>query len=432
MFSLKLWRGGTAPGYMIALVLLLALAACSPAGTGKGSASPTTIAGTPVPVATATPGLAAWIAVTNVPAAVIALRFAPFNPSVAYLCADDGPAAPPLTATSRLYKSTDGGQSWQRVTSAPTLQPVPSPVSPPASLAGCRVFVDAHDASDVLLQETEIEPVGASFAVARALWRSRDGGGTWQQLASVDRTDGFDDLAVLGTRLIARSHPSFYGASPCDPSATPKPISTMLGSDDGGMTWHDLGQGIESQRYSPHDFAIAGNVLFAAADKVPATACDSSPIVSALWRSTDGGTSWSKVSGTPTAAIGRLSFTPKASGAGYYGVAGAGTQSGGFMPLYSSDSGASWRALPSPDSASSAEDAQLAVAPSGAVLVGRYDDSVSVIRPGDPHPSWNLYVAGGSGHSVAWQIVTGPSGAVLWSVSFYYGGPYLVEHLPLP
>jgi hypothetical protein len=177
--------------------------------------------------------------VAIVPPNTVSLQFAPCNPSVAYLCANDGPAAAPLTATSRFYKSVDGARSWQLVSGAPTLHPVPAPSY--GVLAACRVFVDASDANDVVLQQTEFDTEGAGYALTRALWRSRDGGQTWQQLAALDRTDGFDDLGVLGTRLVARPHPSVYGATRCDPTVIPKASSLVMGSDDGGLTWHDIG-----------------------------------------------------------------------------------------------------------------------------------------------------------------------------------------------
>jgi photosystem II stability/assembly factor-like uncharacterized protein len=369
--------------------------------------------------------------VTNTPSSTVSLLFAPSNPHVAYLCADDGQAAAPLTATSRLYKSVDGAQTWQRVSGAPTLHPVPSSFGGPA-LAGCRVFVDASDANDVFLQQTEIVPVGASFAIARALWRSRDGGQTWQRLTALDRTDGFEQLAVLGARLIARPHPSVYGAGRCDPSVTPKAYSYVLGSDDGGMTWHDIGQSIESQGYSPQGFAVAGNTLFAAADKVPTNECDFH-ITSALWQSTDVGNSWAKVA-APTALIGTPSFTLKADGSGYYGVTGASpsVDSDAYTPLYSSDSGTTWTALPAPPILHPGY-GQPIVAPGGAVLTdgngGLNNDNVYVLRPSEATPAWSVYAPGSSG---GWQVVLGPSGATLWSVSFNFSGPSVVKHLPLP
>ena len=408
------------------ILLLLGLAACG-ATTAPARPTPTR------PLATATPAPPTWTIVTNTPSSTISLKFASSNPSVAYLCAIDGPAAAPLTATARLYKSVDSGQSWQRVNTAPTLHPVPPAVSGGPPLAGCRVFVDASDATDVFLQQTEIEPVGASFAIARALWRSRDGGQTWQQIAALDSTDGFDDLAVLGARLIARPHPSVYGAGRCDPSVPPKAYSFVMGSDDGGVTWHDIGQGIESQGYSPHDFAVEGDSLFAAADKVPATACSAAPIVSALWKSSDAGNSWAKVT-APAIEIGTPSFTPKGAGSGYYGVAWASpdVSSGVFTPLYSSDSGATWVALPAAPTLNPGY-GQPVVAPSGAVLVdgdgGLNNNNVYVLRPSDATPAWSVYAPGSSGQ---WQVVSGPGGATLWSVSFTYGGPSVVEHLPLP
>lgn len=423
----------------IGLFVLPAFSACEPASTvgAVPTATPTSASS----LATASPGntpapvmSASWTQVIATPSHTADLMVAPSRAQVIYLCADDGPAVSPLPATSRVYKSTDGGQTWQRLSTAPHLTVLPDGGVTP--LPECNVFVDVGDANDLFFQQIELDPQGAGHAISKEFARSRDGGATWQQLGTMTATDGFNMIAVLGTRLIAQPHPSVLGARPCDPSVTPKPSSKVYASDDGGMTWHDLGGPIESQGYSPHDFAIAGSVLFASSDKVPANPCSSQVVVSRLWKSADGGASWVSVA-TPQLPLGPLSFTPKASGSGYYGIASAyAYQSGSntLTPLFSSDSGATWSSLPvlaHPETGSG-----LVVAPSGAVLTDmNTSGQVDIVRPGTAAATWTTYAPDSdttASYGARWQLVPGPGTGTIWSVSAAYGGPSLIEHLPLP
>jgi hypothetical protein len=145
---------------MLATALLLVLSACGNASpAAKSSATATTVRATHTATIAPTPTVVlgnkqvSWTVVSNIPAKARALNFAPSDPRTAYLCADDGPAASPLPATSRLYISADGGQSWQLDAAAPSLTPVPDPSPLPA----CAIFVDAADARDVFLQLLELD-----------------------------------------------------------------------------------------------------------------------------------------------------------------------------------------------------------------------------------------------------------------------------------
>ena len=50
---------------------------------------------------------------------------------------------------------------------------------------------------DVFYEVIEDDTVTVLHTIARALYRSRDGGATWQQLAEVDGTDSFRQISML-------------------------------------------------------------------------------------------------------------------------------------------------------------------------------------------------------------------------------------------
>lgn len=412
----------------LTLLVGLALTACAGGGASSGETSTTSRHAT----ATATPQpLAAWKA-AKAPSAAMALQFAPSNPATAYLCADNGPAMVSLAQTPRLYRSADGATTWSLLANAPVLQPV---VDQATSVAGCSVFVDAQDAQDVFFQETQLELMGATHAIVRALYRSRDGGATWSTLATLDRTDGFTDIAVAGSRLIARAKPSVMGASGCNPSG-PAPTATTLlyASSDGGATWQSIGQSIESAGYSVQDMATAGTTLFALTTQVPSAACQPSP-GAALWRSTDGGATWATTA--LSEPIQTVNFTAKADRSGYYGIATATTSAqDATLTLFSQDSGGSWALMPTLQPSASQTFINAVMTPAGeAVAQADGSADVFVCRPASAAPQWAPLAQGGLGAEAAWQVVPTAQGTRLWSLGYAYNGPHIsgtLAYLSLP
>jgi hypothetical protein len=231
----------------LTLGLLFALAACS---TSNANRQPSATAPRS-PTATATESLATtqgdWTTLTNTPAGAANVAFAPSNPRTGLLCTSVNSAG--STGQPKLYKTTNSGQSWQEVTGLPPIHIASG--SAIAPVVFCNTFIDAADANDIFLQQIVLDPEGAGVATARALYHSRDGGGTWgQPLGTLDRTNGFGDLAVVGSRLIATALPTIYGAQVCsetDPFPPAQPTTVLYASDDGGQTWQPLGQSIENQ-----------------------------------------------------------------------------------------------------------------------------------------------------------------------------------------
>jgi photosystem II stability/assembly factor-like uncharacterized protein len=382
-------------GAIIALLQLV--------GSGSGAASSASKS-----AATATPvKLVNWQAATT-PHATMSLQFAASDPSIAYLCATDGPSST-MGALPRIYKSVDGAKSWSLLASAPTLQPIADQA---ATLAQCAVFVDARDPQDAFFQQTQFQAIGAGYAIKRALYRSQDGGATWSQLAELDKTNGFAALAVFGSRLVAQAIPSVYGASQCGPNpGTPRPISLIDASDDGGQTWQPIGQSVAAAGYMPRAMAVAGVALFAIADKVPSGSCQTSDS-DMLWRSTDGGATWTRTSLTQP-SIQSISFVARADGTGYYGLAQAPSLDGtSVRALFTSDTGATWTPLPQlPTARTPTPTFTGAVTASGDAIVA-VDGGGTVYRchASAAAPHWAPYASGMSGQ---WQAV----GTTVWSLA---------------
>jgi photosystem II stability/assembly factor-like uncharacterized protein len=201
-----------------AIVMVVAACTAQPSGRVSVTAMSTATAAQP----TSTVAFSGWTVVHNLPLLTEQIAFVASAPQTAYLCSAQGPLTNPRRPTARIYQSTDGGQTWRLLANAPQLSPVASPVQGPTPLMACNVFVDANAPADVFFQQIELVPVGAGFAIARALYRSQDSGATWQTLSVPERTDGFDALFIAGSRLIAQQHPSVYGSGPCNPSIKPK------------------------------------------------------------------------------------------------------------------------------------------------------------------------------------------------------------------
>lgn len=444
-----LWRQGRCGRKVACGILssvLFALAACT---TSHANGQPSATAPrSPTATATISPPTTHgdWKALPNPPADAANVTFAPSNPQIGFLCTSVNRAV--STGQPKLYKTADGGQSWQEVTGVPAIQ-VPTSSSNPLVLS-CNTFIDATDATDVFLQQIVLNPVGAGFAVARALYRSRDSSVTWgQPLGTLDRTNGFGDLAVVGSRLVATALPSVYGARGCsdtDPLPPAQPSTVLYASDNGGQTWQPIGQSIENQHLAVGGMALMGTTVFALANTLFPGGCGNPfhPTTS-LWKSSDGGRSWQQVT-TPPAYLGQISFTPRADGTGYYGVGLAGGPSvspgAPFTVLFSPDSGATWSAVPGLDPRRTnitdptyVQWATLTATPNGAVVAQVFQyplpggpSGVFVIRPSDPQPAWTFYapVAG-----TDTEMLTVTNGTTLWALDLHGTTPTL-KFLPLP
>jgi photosystem II stability/assembly factor-like uncharacterized protein len=163
-----------------------------------------------------------------------ALAVAPSDPQTIYVGSGEGLQRPDLSVGDGIYKSADGGQSWQHLGLREGLQNAQQ-IS--------AIMVDPHDAKRVFAAVLG-HPYGPN--VERGVYRSTDGGATWQNVLHKDENTGAVDLAfdpsnaqtVYAVLWAARQAPWEIGAS------FQTQGSGLFKSTDGGSTWQPLTGGL--------------------------------------------------------------------------------------------------------------------------------------------------------------------------------------------
>ncbi len=155
---------------------------------------------------------------------------APSNPDVVYIGSGEGLQRPDLSIGDGVYKSIDAGRTWQHV-----------------GLDAARqigaIIVDPGNADRVFVAALG-HPYGPN--ADRGVYRSTDGGRTWQKVLYKDENTGAIDLAfdpsnaqiVYAVLWAARQGPWEYN------NAYSGPASGLYKSTDGGTTWRPLANGL--------------------------------------------------------------------------------------------------------------------------------------------------------------------------------------------
>lgn len=220
-----------------------------------------------------------WSAISDrIPPAIGALAIAPSSPDTIYV--GTGQVAPryDIAAGRGMYKSVDGGRSWEAI-----------------GLANTRhigaIWVDPHDPNTVV-----VAALGPLFAPSgdRGIYRSSDGGRTWTHALAIDPSTGVVDLAADPARpgLLyaaawqARLEPWLSYFTPVVGAA-----SGIYRSDDGGRSWMRLaGGGWPQGPLGRIGLAVAhtptGTRVYATVDSSKS---------GGIWRSDDGGEHWRRV-----------------------------------------------------------------------------------------------------------------------------------------
>jgi photosystem II stability/assembly factor-like uncharacterized protein len=171
-----------------------------------------------------------------------------------------------------VFKSTDGGERWR-------------PLGLEKTYAIGRVAIDPHNSSRIFVAAT-----GNPFHPdqQRGLFRSTDGGASWQRVLFGNDTTGGIDVAidpvtpnVVYAALWQRwgdAMTSSYGGSG----------SGLFKSTDGGTTWRELRGGLPDSRRGRIGIAIAPSEP----SIIYAIYSDSSGYFQGLFRSDDAGTTW--------------------------------------------------------------------------------------------------------------------------------------------
>ncbi|MHB2032558.1 MAG: VPS10 domain-containing protein [Gemmatimonadaceae bacterium] len=175
-----------------------------------------------------------------------------------------------------VYKSTDAGEHWQHMGLDST------------GHVG-RIVIDPHDAQRVF-----VCALGQAFTPEpnRGVYRTTDGGKTWEHVLAVDVNTGCSDLAIDPqdpNTLFAGMWPLLVRPWNLNSGG---PTGGVYVTHDGGTTWHKIvGHGLPAADHPIGKVAVA--IAHSDPRVVYALLQDSEP---SLYRSSDGGETWTLVS----------------------------------------------------------------------------------------------------------------------------------------
>lgn len=207
-----------------------------------------------------------------------ALAVAPSNPEIIYVGSGEGLQRPDLAVGDGMYKSTDGGKTWRHLGLRDAQQIA-------------QIIVDPGDANRVFVAVVG-HPYGPNEE--RGIFRSTDGGETWQKVLYKDENTGGVDVvfdpsnsqilyAALWAARVApweiRSGESFIA-----------PGSGLFKSTDGGNTWRQLTKGLPGAAEGLGRIGIA--VGPTRPSRVYATV--EAKKKGGVYRSDDGGETWTR------------------------------------------------------------------------------------------------------------------------------------------
>ena len=207
-----------------------------------------------------------------------ALAVAPSNPDVLYVGSGEGLQRPDLSVGDGVYKSTDGGQTWAHMGLGDAQQ------------IGA-IIVDPRDPERLYVAALG-HPYGAN--AERGVFRSKDGGRTWQKVLYKDENTGAIALA-FDPKNARTIYADMWAArqGPWENGAWQGPGSGLYKSTDGGDTWRQLTKGLPTFEQG------LGRIGFGIAPSDPAriyALVDAAATVGGVYRSDDAGESWQRVS----------------------------------------------------------------------------------------------------------------------------------------
>ena len=214
-------------------------------------------------------------------ASVGAIAVAPSDPNVIYVGSGEGLQRPDLAVGDGMYKSADAGKTWTHL-GLRDAQQITSIIVDPDNPKRLFVAVEGH-------------PYGPS--AERGVFRSTDGGATFQKVLYKDENTGAADLAfdpanqsiiyaVLWAARVApwevRDGSSFITAG-----------SGLYKSEDGGDTWHPLTKGLPD--YADDKLGRMGIAVSHSERNRLYASIEAAGDKAGVYRSDDFGASWKQV-----------------------------------------------------------------------------------------------------------------------------------------
>jgi photosystem II stability/assembly factor-like uncharacterized protein len=209
-----------------------------------------------------------------------AIAVALSDPNVVYVSSGEGLHRPDLSVGDGIYKSTDAGKTWTHLPGLRDGQQIPA------------LAIDPRD-PNIVFAAVLGHPYGPSQE--RGVYRSTDGGQSWQRVIAKDENTGGSDVEI------DPSNPDVVYASMWEVREGPWEDNNefngsgggLFKSTDAGSTWHQLTNGLPkdlSQIYvaiAPSDPRRLYATLATAAGKLN------------VYRSDDGGDNWTQATNDP-------------------------------------------------------------------------------------------------------------------------------------
>ena len=209
-----------------------------------------------------------------------AIAVAPSNPDVIYAGSGEGMQRPDLSTGDGIYKSTDGGKTWRHL-GLRDGQQIPQIVVDPKDEKRLFVAVLGH-------------PYGPN--AERGVFRSTDGGESFEKVLFLDEDTGAADVALDPTDanvVYAVLWEARQG--PWENAAFSGPGSGLYKSQDGGRSWRKLEAGLPTFAEGLGRIGIT----VAPSDPRRLYATVEARTGAGIYRSDDAGDSWRRVNSDP-------------------------------------------------------------------------------------------------------------------------------------
>lgn len=210
-----------------------------------------------------------------------AIAIAPSNPEVIYVGSGEGLQRPDLSTGNGIYRSADGGQTWQHL-GLRDGQQIP------------QIAVDPRDPNRLLVAVLG-HPYGPN--VERGLFASSDGGRTFTKVLGPDENTGAIDV-VLDPTNPEIVYAALWEArqAPWENGSWNGPGTGLFKSLDGGKTWRRLTQGLPT-----FEADGLGRIGITVAPSNPSRLFLTADLRGRgfLYRSDDAGESWIRISEDP-------------------------------------------------------------------------------------------------------------------------------------
>ena len=207
-------------------------------------------------------------------ASIGAIAVAPSDPNIIYVGSGEADMRSQISYGDGMYKSTDAGKTWNHIGLNDTRQ------------IG-RVLVDPRNPNVVF-----VAALGHAYGpnADRGVFRSTDGGTTWQKVLYKNENVGAIDLAfdprnpqIIYASLWATRRPPWTIYPP-----SIGPGGGLFKSTDGGSTWKELAGGLPAEGDGRIGIAVAPSDP----NRVYAIVDNSDAKKGGLYRSDDAGTTW--------------------------------------------------------------------------------------------------------------------------------------------